>query len=38
MEEGQIVDNYGIGAQTVKDQNAYKKLPLTSFILHPEAK
>ena len=37
-EVGEIVDNYGLGALNSKDQNPYRKLPLTSCILHPEAK
>ena len=38
VEQGVIVDNYGLGAQNNKDQNPYKRLPLSACILHPEGK
>lgn len=33
-----IMDNYGVGAQNNKDQNPYRRLPLTAAVIHPEAK
>lgn len=37
-EIAQLVDNYAMGTQNNKDQASYHKMPITSCVIHPEAK